>query len=134
MSDERPIPPDPRPGPDDDPQAGRAGDHEPQGVVETLREEIEEAVERLARHRAREHVASDHDELYSGSSNVLEYRIERREISMNVIDRGHPFHPRIQANAPVARKAEQTDDRNSRMPSSPVSVRSFSVGVRFQIR
>jgi hypothetical protein len=68
--------------------------------------EVEQTVERLSRHRAWEHIAPNDDELYTGISYFLEDRLERREISMNVINRRDPFHTPIQTSEPNRRKAD----------------------------
>ncbi len=41
-------------------------------------------------HRSRNDITSDHDAVDSGLPNVVEYRLERREIAVDIIERGDP--------------------------------------------
>jgi hypothetical protein len=49
--------------------------------------EVEQEVKRLPRHWARQEIAADDDPVYLRSSNIFEYSLERRKISVNVIQR-----------------------------------------------
>jgi hypothetical protein len=52
--------------------------------------ELTQARECLARHRPRQHVAPDHDLVDVRVTNTLEYRLERREVAVNVIHGRNP--------------------------------------------
>src|ERR1700687_2987021 len=54
--------------------------------------QIEQARQRLTRHRARKDIASDHDMVYLRSTNILEDGLQCGEVSMNVIERSDPHN------------------------------------------
>jgi hypothetical protein len=49
--------------------------------------EAQQARDRLAGHRARDHVAPDHDPVHLRPANVLQHRLQRGEVAVDVIDR-----------------------------------------------
>ena len=50
----------------------------------------EQTLERLSRHRAEDRVASNDDEVDICGMDILQHGLERREVAMNVIERGDP--------------------------------------------
>ena len=59
--------------------------------------EVQQARECFTWHRSRKHVAPDHHMVYICLTNILEYSLECREVSVNVIERSdshnRPFLP-----------------------------------------
>ncbi|MEY2504896.1 MAG: hypothetical protein QOG27_1176 [Verrucomicrobiota bacterium] len=51
--------------------------------------QVEQTLQRLARHRTGEDIAADYDFIRAGVANFLENRLEGRKIPMNVVDRCH---------------------------------------------
>jgi hypothetical protein len=54
--------------------------------------EVEQAIERLTGHRARQHIAPDHYSVYLGSPKILENSFKRWEVSMDIVERGNPHN------------------------------------------
>jgi hypothetical protein len=50
--------------------------------------EVRQACESLTRHRARKHIAPDHDVVDAFSSDLVEYGLECGKVAMNVVECG----------------------------------------------
>jgi hypothetical protein len=51
--------------------------------------ELEQTIERLARHRAGQDIAANHDAIDAGFTNILEDRLECREVTVDVVKSGN---------------------------------------------
>jgi hypothetical protein len=51
---------------------------------------VKDALERLTHHRTRDDVATEHDEVDVRLTNLFEYRLEGRQVRVDVAQRRHP--------------------------------------------
>jgi hypothetical protein len=54
--------------------------------------EVEQVIECLTGHRARQHIAPDNYSVHLGSPKILENNFKRREVPMNIVERGNPHN------------------------------------------
>jgi hypothetical protein len=71
--------------------AGQRGEHDAVAVAsnESHRNgQVQQTAQRFAGHRARHDVAPDHDAIDPGLENLFEHGLERRQVAVDVVERG----------------------------------------------
>jgi hypothetical protein len=53
---------------------------------------VQQTRERFTWHRPRNHIASNYDMVYFCLTNLLEYSLQRRKVSVNIVDCGYPHN------------------------------------------